>query len=90
MNGLTTFRLKFLLQAPVTSLNENSEESFNGEGEFNQPQTQPQSQAPKPFDQFNQFQNDDSVCGIPVAGFTQSLVIGGQSAGHGEWFVFRL
>lgn len=31
------------------------------------------------------FQSDDSVCGVPVAGFTQSLVIGGQAAGHGEW-----
>lgn len=31
------------------------------------------------------FQSDESVCGVPVAGFTQSLVIGGQAAGHGEW-----
>lgn len=33
----------------------------------------------------NQFQDDNSVCGVPVVGFTQSLVIGGQPAGHGEW-----
>lgn len=33
----------------------------------------------------NQFQSDNSVCGTPVAGTSQSLVIGGQSAGHGEW-----
>lgn len=32
------------------------------------------------------FQSDESVCGVPVAGFTQSLVIGGQAAGHGEWW----
>lgn len=55
-----------------------------------QPQPQPQQQPqgnPKPVNpqSVNQFQDDNAVCGIPVAGFTQSLVIGGQAAGHGEW-----
>lgn len=29
--------------------------------------------------------DDKAVCGVPVAGFSQSLVIGGQAAGRGEW-----
>lgn len=31
------------------------------------------------------FQDDNLVCGIPVIGLTQSLIVGGQSAGRGEW-----
>lgn len=47
---------------------------------------QPQTQRPnQPSQQVNQFQDVSTVCGQPVAGFTQSLVIGGQAAGHGEW-----
>lgn len=42
-------------------------------------------QPTKPSGGQGNFQSDDSVCGVPVAGFTQSLVIGGQAAGHGEW-----
>jgi hypothetical protein len=60
-----------------------------------QPQPQPQPPAQRPNQQqqqrptnnqnVNQFQDDNAVCGTPVAGFTQSLVIGGQAAGRGEW-----
>lgn len=38
-----------------------------------------------PTQQINQFQDDNSVCGVAVAGLTQSLVIGGQAASRGEW-----
>ena len=69
--------------------------SLNGESGFESstPEIQlpkpdaprPKPDYPKPNKQTNQFQDDNSVCGTPVAGFTQSLVIGGQAAGRGEW-----
>lgn len=69
---------------------------MNGESGFDTPQIpSPKPDVPKPVStnpkpsgsnqQLNQFQDDNSVCGTPVAGFTQSLVIGGVAAGHGEW-----
>lgn len=85
--------MKYHLQAPVTSLNGQFEDGDS------QSQTQPLEQPvpvrdpPRPSNKpqgqsVNQFQDDNAVCGIPVAGFTQSLVIGGQAAGHGEWLNF--
>lgn len=88
-SGVTSFRLKYHLEAPVTSLNGESE--LGSELPLSKPDApkpKPDSPKPKPSgsnQQLNQFQDDNSVCGTPVAGFTQSLVIGGQAAGHGEW-----
>lgn len=87
--GLRSYRLKYLLQAPATSQNGQSEDRFNvDEPQPVQPQPihQPKPDVVRPNQQVNQFQDDNSVCGIPVAGFTQSLVIGGQAAGRGEWY----
>lgn len=78
----------------MTSLNgQDQEDRFTVEEPVVPIQPVTQRPAPKPDvarpnnnqGQVNQFQSDDAVCGIPVAGFTQSLVIGGQPAGHGEW-----
>lgn len=82
--------MKYLLQAPAPPAENEEGDGGDGQSEdrFNideiavQPVIQPQTQRPN---NPNQFQDDNSVCGIPVAGFTQSLVIGGQAAGHGEW-----
>lgn len=75
------FRLKFLLKAPASNGNSQEEEPHKEQqSNFEQPFVQPEPP------QANQFQNDNAVCGIPVTGFTQSLVIGGRPAGHGEWF----
>lgn len=77
----------------MTSLNGQADDRFNVEQllpiqpiQPQPPQPKPDQQKPqRPNQQVNQFQDDNAVCGIPVAGFTQSLVIGGQPAGHGEW-----
>lgn len=86
---MRTVRLKYRLTAPVTSLNGQTEDRFNvHEPPTAQPQVKPDVPRPtaqKPNQQVNQFQDDSAVCGVPVAGFTQSLVIGGQAAGRGEW-----
>lgn len=85
-----SYRVKFLLQASQLSLSSQSEDGVE------EPEVQPQSpQRPQPKpdavrptqsgQQVNQFQDVNSVCGVPVAGFTQSLVIGGEAAGRGEW-----
>lgn len=97
-NGLRPFRLTYTLEAQASSLSGENADRFNLNGQVLQPApaVQPQTQerpqqkpdVPRPNpsgQQFNQFQDDSAVCGIPVAGFTQSLVIGGQGAGHGEW-----
>lgn len=59
-----------------------SEDRFNVEATPTAPLPQPPV---KPVQNGNQYQDDSTVCGVPVAGFTQSLVIGGQAAGRGEW-----
>lgn len=95
-SGLSSFRLSYRLEAPVTSLNGQNGDNFN----IQEPtvptvpiQPEPVSDVPRPISrpinsanqQVNQFQDDNAVCGVPVSGFTQSLVIGGQAAGRGEW-----
>lgn len=84
-------RLKYLLKAPALT-NDQTADRFSIDGASQPTQPRPQPQSPKPDSprpnaptQLNQFQDDNSVCGVPVAGFTQSLVIGGTGAGHGEW-----
>lgn len=81
--------MNYKLEAQVTSLNGESGLESDTQ-DFQLPKPKPDS--PKPNrpsgtnQQVNQFQDDNSVCGTPVAGFTQSLVIGGQAAGRGEWY----
>jgi hypothetical protein len=90
---LTRFRLSYNLDAPVTSLNGQSEDRFTVEAPVEPvrpvqpPRQDPSNQRPnqQQNQNVNQFQDDKAVCGVPVAGFTQSLVIGGKAAGHGEW-----
>lgn len=95
--GLQSFRVNYLLQSSaVSSLDGETEDRFSVNPVPVAPQPQPpqqaQQQQPRPNQQrpniiqnVNQFQDDNAVCGLPVAGFTQSLVIGGQAAGRGEW-----
>lgn len=75
----------------MTSSNGDSEDHFNvDDSQTIQPQPihKPKPDVPRPNQQVNQFQDDYAVCGVPVAGFSQSLVIGGQAAGRGEWYKF--
>lgn len=83
-NGLASLRLKYRFEklADVTSLNTQTGDRFSIEPLPTEPLSQPSR---KPAQHNNQFQDDNIVCGTPVAGFTQSLVIGGQAAGRGEW-----
>lgn len=86
-----SFRLSYDLRpyefAPIRADPDTEGETFDPEPTTTTTTTTqaPVTVKPKPSGQGNQFQSDDSVCGVPVAGFTQSLVIGGQAAGHGEW-----
>jgi hypothetical protein len=92
-----TFRLKYILPA---SDDENADR-FNLGQQNIQPQPQPRPpqnppihaqnpqnpliQRPVSDSNINQFQDDNTVCGVPVV-LTQSLVVGGAPVqNHGEW-----
>lgn len=80
ISGLVTFRLKYIFrpsndQLPLFMLPQPIESSNNRNTYATEEPTQ----------QVDQLRDDNSVCGIAVAGLAQSLVVGGKPASRGEW-----
>lgn len=85
---MVSFRLNFLLRALGAPLNQQNQHDGREPPHRQEPVQNHQEVfqvVNRQQEQGNQFQDDNSVCGVPVAGLTQSLIIGGQSAGRGEW-----
>jgi hypothetical protein len=81
-NGLSTFKLKYVIPAKPIVTDDYEDGTNVDENPPNpQPNVQPNGNFPRPNQELNQFQTDNSVCGIPVAGFTQSLVMNNGGKG---------
>jgi len=93
--GTITFKLEHFLDASEIGGGGDDGDAIsltpNQYQQQQQPQQQPQQpynivqQESRPGNNVNQFQSDDAVCGVPVVGQSQSLVIGGQAAARGQW-----